>query len=208
LYEALAQKACYKSVTSAFTAVQEFKNFHIDVKNQYVERKLVPALQRVLGTIGIDVGHWCNAINWRHAPIPESAKGNQALMTQYFRSIYCIVCNSRVCNQMEKKDTRNDYLCSSCLTRSDAVLFGETLRASRLEYADNQLRQHCRACQAYDYSEFYRTSSILPSLDQPCDSLDCSVAYLRRSLQADLSRAQTRIDFLKKRMQLQYEEVH
>ncbi|XP_072974935.1 DNA polymerase zeta catalytic subunit isoform X1 [Typha angustifolia] len=159
----------------------------------YINKQIIPALQRVFGLLGVDLNRWFSemprpvrpTLAKRHSYMSRSAsfrssddsslvypkkpqsKGSR--IDTYYLSKHCILCG--------RLTQKSDYLCDNCSKNEAfvaAVVAGST---SKLEREIQHLSAICRNCGGADW--------IVES-GVKCTSLACPVFFERRKVQKEL----------------------
>ncbi|XP_078617508.1 DNA polymerase zeta catalytic subunit-like [Branchiostoma floridae x Branchiostoma japonicum] len=135
----------------------------------YINKQILPALNRVFSLIGVDVFSWYRELprtNRIAAPtrlLPDSRKGT---ISQFFQTVNCPVCNGPA----------QQGVCTQCQGDPQlvAITLNKQIRAWERTY--QHLQQVCRSCTG--------------SPGQPsCISLDCPVLYKYVKAKNDVERA-------------------
>ncbi|TYI16304.1 hypothetical protein ES332_A08G245600v1 [Gossypium tomentosum] len=140
----------------------------------YINKQIIPALQRVFGLVGGDLNRWFSEMP-RPAREAFGKCGVHALNPQrtridyYYLSKHCILCGELV--------QASTHLCSKCSENKTAVVAAITGRTSKLEREMQHLVAICRHCGGVDW---------LVESGVKCNSLACSVFYERRKVQKEL----------------------
>ncbi|GMI88783.1 recovery protein 3 [Hibiscus trionum] len=140
----------------------------------YINKQIIPALQRVFGLVGADLNRWFSEMP-RPAREAFGKCGVHALNPQrtridyYYLSKHCIVCGELV--------QSSAHLCSKCSQNETAAAAAITWRTSKLEREMQHLAAICRHCGGGDW--------VVES-GVKCNSLACSVFYERRKVQKEL----------------------
>ncbi|KAJ8599554.1 hypothetical protein CTAYLR_007119 [Chrysophaeum taylorii] len=169
----------------------------------YVERQLLPALDRILGLVGIDVERW-------HSSIPQHDRQRAAyrlrdrlmrdedyaegtrrklFITDHFRTDLCQLCHA---------NRTQNVLCAACAARPAAALASAAAAVRDAERANARLTKDCVACAAApdrtstDPHHWRCPTSAFELHARPCDSFDCAVAYARRRVQSDAAASRER----------------
>ncbi|CAH1444198.1 unnamed protein product [Lactuca virosa] len=145
----------------------------------YINKQIIPALQRVFGLIGVDLNQW-----FLDMPrvVREFGGKNQGYnyngpnshrtrIDYYYLSKHCIMCGELV------QASSVSPLCGKCVRNESAVAVAVTGRTSKMEREMQHLAAICRECGGGDW--------IIES-GVKCTSLACSVFYERRKLQKEL----------------------
>ncbi|XP_076930223.1 DNA polymerase zeta catalytic subunit-like [Bidens hawaiensis] len=141
----------------------------------YINKQIIPALQRVFGLVGVDIRQWFLDMP---RPVRESFGKNQAFgsnsnrtrIDYYYLSKHCIMCG-------EKVQASATPLCGKCERNEGAVAVAVTTRTSKMEKEIQHLAAICRHCGGADW--------IVES-GIKCTSLACSVFYERQKVQKEL----------------------
>lgn len=97
----------------------------------YINKQIIPALQRVFGLVGVDIRQWFLDMP---RPVRESVGKNQAFgsnsnrtrIDYYYLSKHCIMCG-------EKVQSSATPLCGKCERNEGAVAVAVTTRTSKME---------------------------------------------------------------------------
>ncbi|CAI9261304.1 unnamed protein product [Lactuca saligna] len=146
----------------------------------YINKQIIPALQRVFGLIGVDLNQW-----FLDMPrvVREFGGKNQGYnynglnshrtrIDYYYLSKHCVMCGELV-----QASSSVSPLCGKCVRNESAVAVAVTGRTSKMEREMQHLAAICRECGGGDW--------IVES-GVKCTSLACSVFYERRKLQKEL----------------------
>ncbi|XP_020108239.1 DNA polymerase zeta catalytic subunit isoform X3 [Ananas comosus] len=155
----------------------------------YINKQIIPALQRVFGLVGADLNRWfsemprpvrptaakrlsyaSHSVSSGDSMVRYSKKAQaKSRIDTYYASKHCTLCGSLI--------QRLDHLCDDCSNKEAllaTVLAGKT---SKLEREMQHLAAICRHCGGADW--------ILES-GVKCTSLACAVFYERRKVQKEL----------------------
>lgn len=140
----------------------------------YINKQIIPALQRVFGLVGADLYQWFSemprpvrevyAKHKSHAPNPYRTR-----IDFYYLSKHCILCG--------ELSPASAHICDKCSKDGTAVAAAVIGRTAKLERDIQHLAAICRHCGGGDW--------IMES-GVKCTSLACSVFYERRKVQKDL----------------------
>ncbi|CBI36804.3 unnamed protein product, partial [Vitis vinifera] len=140
----------------------------------YINKQIIPALQRVFGLVGADLYQWFSemprpvrevyAKHKSHAPNPYRTR-----IDFYYLSKHCILCG--------ELSPASAHICDKCSKDGTAVAAAVIGRTAKLERDIQHLAAICRHCGGGDW--------IVES-GVKCTSLACSVFYERRKVQKDL----------------------
>ncbi|XP_019168407.1 PREDICTED: DNA polymerase zeta catalytic subunit isoform X1 [Ipomoea nil] len=140
----------------------------------YIQKQIIPALQRVFGLVGADLNQWLQGM-----PRPEreaigkrgvfSPNAQRTRIDYYYLSKHCILCGELV--------QAFASLCHNCSKNEASVAVALTGRTSKLERDIHHLVAICRHCGGGDW--------VLES-GVKCTSLACSIFYERRKIQKEL----------------------
>nr|XP_039265405.1 LOW QUALITY PROTEIN: uncharacterized protein LOC120341041 [Styela clava] len=145
----------------------------------YVSKQLLPALDRVLSLLGVDVFLWYRqlprSVNIAHNPILDSSQnvaGKKATISQFFKSKHCLMC----------KNLSIKSICDECLatdnSRRQATAISLNMEAKALEQRRYHTEQVCMQCTGSESSSDIR-----------CASLDCPILYKLHRAIDDSSKA-------------------
>ncbi|XP_059648523.1 DNA polymerase zeta catalytic subunit isoform X2 [Cornus florida] len=145
----------------------------------YINKQIIPALQRVFGLVGADLNQWFSdmprpgreAITKFNSYAPNS---HRTRIDYYYLSKHCILCGELV--------QASAHICGKCLKNEAAVATALTGRTSKLERETQHLVAMCRHCGGGD--------GLMES-GIKCTSLACSVFYERRKVQKELQALST-----------------
>ncbi|KAD5317907.1 hypothetical protein E3N88_17853 [Mikania micrantha] len=137
----------------------------------YINKQIIPALQRVFGLVGVDLRQWFLDMP---RPIRESVGKNQfygqnsnrTRIDYYYLSKHCIMCGERV-------QASATPLCDKCSRNEAAVTVAVTARTSKMEREIQHLAAICRHCGGGDW--------IVES-GIKCTSLACSIFFERQKV--------------------------
>ncbi|ANM57914.1 recovery protein 3 [Arabidopsis thaliana] len=140
----------------------------------YINKQIIPALQRVFGLVGADLNQWFlemprltrSSLGQR----PLNSKNSHKTRIDYFYlSKHCILCGEVV--------QESAQLCNRCLQNKSAAAATIVWKTSKLEREMQHLATICRHCGGGDW--------VVQS-GVKCNSLACSVFYERRKVQKEL----------------------
>ncbi|KAF9605351.1 hypothetical protein IFM89_016486 [Coptis chinensis] len=140
----------------------------------YINKQIIPALQRVFGLVGADLKRWFSemprpvrsAVGKRFSYAPS---GQRTRIDYYYLSRHCILCGELV--------QASNHFCDNCSKNEAAVATAVVSRTSKLEREVQHLAAICRHCGGGDW--------IVDS-GIKCVSLACTVFYERRKVQKEL----------------------
>ncbi|CAH2065903.1 unnamed protein product [Thlaspi arvense] len=140
----------------------------------YINKQIIPALQRVFGLVGADLNQW-----FLEMPRPtRGSLGQRPLNTRnshrtridsFYLSKHCFLCGEVV--------QASAQLCSRCLRNESAAAATTLWKTSKLEREMQHLATICRHCGGGDW---------VVERGVKCNSLACSVFYERRKVQKEL----------------------
>ncbi|XWS42404.1 hypothetical protein CRYUN_Cryun16bG0011700 [Craigia yunnanensis] len=140
----------------------------------YINKQIIPALQRVFGLVGADLNRWFSEMPRParealgkctvHALNPKRTR-----IDYYYLSKHCILCGELV--------QASAQLCGKCSQNKTAAAIAITGRTSKLEREMQHLVAICRHCGGGDW---------LVESGVKCNSLVCSVFYERCKVQKEL----------------------
>ncbi len=149
----------------------------------YIERNIIPPLERIFRLFGADVRGWFEAMPkssrvQRLLPPPPSSPSaapgggglRQTTILDYFQVAECVVCGIRLKGTKDKGKGKAAMspICKACGANRPATLARLT---SRLNDSEKRYRAAVRVC---------RDCAAVPPLDDvACDSKDCPVFYTR-----------------------------
>ncbi|EDV19126.1 uncharacterized protein TRIADDRAFT_34128 [Trichoplax adhaerens] len=134
----------------------------------YITKQILPALDRLLSLIGIDVESW-------HAELPRSIRSDvinqsqfqvakQGVISQYFSSLHCLVC----------EEMTVDGVCPSCIRDSQKAIMIAQQRISDFERKNRHLKEICCNCIGQRV------------INAECISLDCPILFETKRNQRDV----------------------
>lgn len=140
----------------------------------YINKQIIPALQRVFGLVGADLNQWFwdmprpvrEAVGKRKSFAPNS---HRTRIDFYYLSKHCILCGELV--------QASAQICDRCSKNEATVATVMTGRTSKLEREMQHLAAVCRHCGGGDW---------LIESGVKCTSLACSIFYERRKVQKEL----------------------
>ncbi|MQM19565.1 hypothetical protein Taro_052570 [Colocasia esculenta] len=158
----------------------------------YINKQIIPALQRAFGLLGVDLNQWFSEIPRPVRPtVAKRHSSESSLMSaahgfddakdtskrnyttnridKYYLSKHCAVCGNLV--------QASAHLCDGCSNKGPLVASVVVGRTSKLERDIHHLSAICRHCGGGDW--------IVES-GVKCTSLACSVFYERRKVQKEL----------------------
>ncbi|XP_021281513.1 DNA polymerase zeta catalytic subunit isoform X2 [Herrania umbratica] len=140
----------------------------------YINKQIIPALQRVFGLVGADLNRWFSEMPRLareafgkcsvHALNPQRTR-----IDYYYLSKHCILCGDLV--------YASAHLCGKCSENETAAATAIVGRTSKSEREMQHLVAICRHCGGGDW---------LVESGVKCNSLACSVFYERRKVQKEL----------------------
>ncbi|VVA94379.1 unnamed protein product [Arabis nemorensis] len=140
----------------------------------YINKQIIPALQRVFGLVGADLNQW-----FLEMPRPtRSSLGQRPLNSRnshktridyFYLSKHCFLCGEVVQGSAQ--------LCNRCLKNESAAAATIVWKTSKLEREMQHLATICRHCGGGDW---------VLQCGVKCTSLACSVFYERRKVQKEL----------------------
>ncbi|CAG7903832.1 unnamed protein product [Brassica rapa] len=139
----------------------------------YINKQIIPALQRVFGLVGADLNQWFlemprptrSSIGQR--PL-NSRNSHKARIDYFYLSKHCLLCGEVVQDSAQ--------LCNRCLNNGGAAAT-IVWKTSKLEREMQHLATICRHCGGGDW---------VVQCGVKCNSLACSVFYERRKVQKEL----------------------
>ncbi len=139
-------------------------NYRIDAE-YYITRNIIPPLERLLGTVGINVKQWFDDMP-RPTSVSSEVYSTRLGIQSYMKSDSCLVCDTEmaILADSEKKDNR-DMICVYCRNDSTYVLQS---RLNLYKKRQKALEDVCRSCSGFEH--------IFPS---ECVSQDCPIFYQR-----------------------------
>ncbi|XP_013591840.1 PREDICTED: DNA polymerase zeta catalytic subunit isoform X1 [Brassica oleracea var. oleracea] len=139
----------------------------------YINKQIIPALQRVFGLVGADLNQW-----FLEMPRPtrsslgqrplNSRNSHKARIDYFYLSKHCLLCGEVVQDSAQ--------LCNRCLKNGGAAAT-IVWKTSKLEREMQHLATICRHCGGGDW---------VVQCGVKCNSLACSVLYERRKVQKEL----------------------
>ncbi|VFQ97794.1 unnamed protein product [Cuscuta campestris] len=140
----------------------------------YIQKQIIPALQRVFGLVGADLNQWFQGM-----PRPErgsvgkrgvfAPNAQRKRIDYYYLSKHCILCGDLVQGLA--------FLCHNCSKNESSIAVALTGRTSKLEMDMHRLVAICRHCGGGDW--------VLES-GVKCTSLACSIFYERMKTMKEL----------------------
>jgi DNA polymerase zeta len=160
--------ALLDKVVAPRTFVEQHGSLRLDVE-YYAQKRLIPALRRVLSLAGADVDAW-------YADVPRGpgasftmlAGGPPGTLDAHFASQYCVVC--------KEPCSKRNVLCDGCNRAPETAALALVHRARAAERGVRELEGACRTCSACD------------QVPIECVSLDCRV-YLKRAATENVCRS-------------------
>jgi DNA polymerase zeta len=138
----------------------------------YIEKQILPSLDRILCLMGIDVKQWFNEMPRRIRPGWRKARTTHRTLDGYYRSRYCAVCETRM---VGGKSGNNDVLvCNRCRSDEQQTIIWVNDRRRDVEKHNNALEEICMSCGCSERN--------IQMMNQ-CGSLDCSVMFQKERLQ-------------------------
>ncbi|KAL2345686.1 hypothetical protein Fmac_006971 [Flemingia macrophylla] len=142
----------------------------------YINKQIIPALQRVFGLAGADLNHW-----FLEMPRPiREASGKHTLTTNFHRTridYYYLSKHCVLCDRLVQASAR---LCNQCSENEVAAATALISKTSKLEQEMHHLVALCHHCGGGD--------RLLES-GVKCTSISCLVFYERRKVQKELLAA-------------------
>ncbi|RAL37914.1 hypothetical protein DM860_000608 [Cuscuta australis] len=140
----------------------------------YIQKQIIPALQRVFGLVGADLNQWFQGM-----PRPErgsigkrgvfAPNAQRKRIDYYYLSKHCILCGDLAQGLA--------FLCHNCSMNESSIAVALTGRTSKLEMDMHRLVAICRHCGGGDW--------VLES-GVKCTSLACSIFYERMKSMKEL----------------------
>ena len=145
----------------------------------YIEKALIPPLNRVLQLVGVDVKTW-------YAQTPktqrirridqtgydsEDPKGKgkgpmKRTLESYMQSSSCLVCGEKM--ESHEQSALSNSICSTCLSNKPVSLLSIRSRLHVMEKNVSDIERICKSCASLSFAE-----------EVKCDSGDCPVFYSR-----------------------------
>ncbi|XP_038703838.1 DNA polymerase zeta catalytic subunit isoform X2 [Tripterygium wilfordii] len=140
----------------------------------YINKQIIPALQRVFGLIGANLNQWFaempRPVRKASTKCPLFAPNpHRTRIDYYYLSKYCVLCGELV--------QPSAHLCHRCLQNEASATAAVVGRTSKLEREMQHLAAICRHCGGGDW---------LVESGVKCISLACPVFYERRKVQKEL----------------------
>ncbi|KAF5178796.1 Dna polymerase zeta catalytic subunit [Thalictrum thalictroides] len=135
----------------------------------YINKQIIPALQRVFGLVGADLKQWFVDMPRSYRPALDKRSGQRSRIDSYYLSRHCLLCGELV--------QASNHVCDRCSQKAAAVAIAVSGRTSKLERDIQHLAAICQHCGGGD--------SIVES-GIKCVSLACTVFYERRKVQKEL----------------------
>ncbi|KAK4282799.1 hypothetical protein QN277_014132 [Acacia crassicarpa] len=139
----------------------------------YINKQIIPALQRVFGLVGANLNQWflemprpLKEAHVKHLIAPNS---HRMRIDSYYLSKHCILCGGLV--------QASALICIQCSENGVAAATAVISKTSKLEQEMQHLFAICDHCGGGD--------RLLES-DVKCTSISCSVFYERRKVQKEL----------------------
>ncbi|XP_050223350.1 DNA polymerase zeta catalytic subunit [Mercurialis annua] len=145
----------------------------------YINKQIIPALQRVFGLLGSDLHRWFSEMPrpGRDTSAKRLSYGSNPQRTRidyYYLSKHCVLCDELVHG--------STHICNKCSRDETAAATAIIGRTSKLEKEMQHLAAICRHCGGGDW---------LVESGVKCTSLACSVFYERRKVQKELQGIST-----------------
>ncbi|KAI4349976.1 hypothetical protein L6164_010509 [Bauhinia variegata] len=139
----------------------------------YINKQIIPALQRVFGLVGADLNQWFSEMprsrREASAKHPFTSNLHRTRIDYYYLSKHCILCGGLV--------QASDHICSRCSENGVAAATALISKTSKLEQEMQHLVGICHHCGGGD--------RLLES-GVKCTSISCSVFYERQKVQKEL----------------------
>ncbi|KAM4108327.1 hypothetical protein ACB094_03G036700 [Castanea mollissima] len=140
----------------------------------YINKQIIPALQRVFGLVGADLNQWFiempRPVREAFAKHPFFAPNAQRTrIDYYYLSKHCILCGDLV--------QASAHICNQCLRKGASVAAVVIGRTSKLEKEMQHLAAICQHCGGGDW--------VVES-GVKCTSLACTLFYERQKVQKEL----------------------
>ncbi|KAK9161490.1 hypothetical protein Syun_007831 [Stephania yunnanensis] len=140
----------------------------------YINKQIIPALQRVFGLVGADLNQWFSemprpvrpTVSKRHSYAPNAQRTR---IDYYYISKHCVLCGELVQASM--------HLCDKCSRKGPAAATAVICRTAKLERDIQHLFAICGHCGGADW---------IAENGVKCESLACGVFYERRKVQKEL----------------------
>ena len=184
----------------------------------YCDKIIEPALQRIFGLVGADVGAWLKEPNvlsigsggdfWKRVMVGNNPGGNggNPTMERFFASRHCAMCGDLT--------TSKRIVCETCSADAPTTAATLTYRATSLEIKNQKLHKICLGCGGgggggtssdvlwtgcasnrnliSDNGHRRNSNHHIPPIE--CVSLDCSVYYSRRKTESELRTAVAHVE--------------
>ncbi|CAJ1960854.1 unnamed protein product [Sphenostylis stenocarpa] len=142
----------------------------------YINKQIIPALQRVFGLVAADLNHWFSEMPrpTREASAKHNLTSNshRTRIDYYYLSKHCVLCGRLV--------QASARLCNQCSENEVAAATAVISKTSKLEQEMQHLVAICHHCGGGDS---LRESGV------KCTSMSCLVFYERRNVQKKLLAA-------------------
>ncbi|KAE9593684.1 hypothetical protein Lal_00036393 [Lupinus albus] len=142
----------------------------------YINKQIIPALQRVFGLLGADLNYWFSEMPRpiREASVKHNFTSNshRTRIDYYYLSKHCVLCGGLV--------QASAHLCNQCSENGVAAVTALISKTSKLEQEMQHLVAICQHCGGGDR---------LLENSVKCTSISCSVFYERRKIQKELLAA-------------------
>nr|XP_012569554.1 DNA polymerase zeta catalytic subunit [Cicer arietinum] len=142
----------------------------------YINKQIIPALQRVFGLVGADLNQWFAEMprSIREASVKHAFTSNfqRTRIDYYYLSKHCVLCGGLV--------QASARLCNQCSENEAAAATAVISKTSKLEQEMQHLVSICHHCGGGD--------RLLES-GVKCTSISCLVFYERRKVQKELLAA-------------------
>ncbi|EJD47779.1 hypothetical protein AURDEDRAFT_144423 [Auricularia subglabra TFB-10046 SS5] len=145
---------------------QEFLQLGLDLDAEYyIERMLIPPLQRVLSLVGVDIKKWyIEMAKPQRARRKELRDGTaRSKIDAHFKSAQCIVCRAT--------GFLNHGVCQDCLHAPSTSIYRLERRVRARETKQTSAHLVCVTC-----------TGCAPGEEIKCDSLDCAWFFERHKL--------------------------
>ncbi|XP_017436160.1 DNA polymerase zeta catalytic subunit isoform X6 [Vigna angularis] len=142
----------------------------------YINKQIIPALQRVFGLVAADLNHWFSEMPrpTREASAKHKLTSNshRTRIDYYYLSKHCVLCG--------RLAQASAHLCNQCSENEVAAATAVISKTSKLEQAMQHLVSICHHCGGGD--------RLLES-GVKCTSISCLVFFERRKVQKELLAA-------------------
>lgn len=154
----------------------------------YIDKQIIPALERVFQLVGADVRSWFDSMPKRQRlPFWEARKRSTgATIPRFYLSQHCVLCDALTRTE--------DLFCQYCKASYSSAVAAVAQLQRDTERACCSLAQLCSTCEGCSTAPLVQSVKLTdmedldcdrlpPAAGSACEAIDCPVAYKRWELQ-------------------------